>query len=240
MNFDYKNIYITGGGGWLGKVLIQTLLNGDPDVLDSFKPFKGRISSFLLENEPNIFENKKVEPFFGDIRSINNCNAFLKDNNNGLLIHCAGIIHPKKVKDFDTINYQGTKNIINSAISSGIKKIVVVSSNSPIGCNKSNKSLFDENSPYNPYMGYGKSKKNMEVFLKDHIKAGVDISIIRPPWFYGENMPERQLTFYKMIKNGVFPMIGSGKNIRSKANVKNIVQGILLCAGKSVSKGETY
>ena len=94
-----------------------------------------------------------------------------------------------------------------------------MSSNSPLGCNKSNKIPFNENSPYNPYMNYGKSKMLMEKYLNRKINQGIDITIIRSPWFYGENMPKRQIFFYKMIKKGIVPVIGSGKNLRSKANI---------------------
>ena len=39
--------------------------------------------------------------------------------------------------------------------------------------------------------------------------------IIRPPWFYGPNQPNRQTKFYKMIRDGKVPIVGSGDNKRS-------------------------
>lgn len=236
MKFNFKNIYISGGDGWLGRVLINTLINGDDDVLENFLTVNYNIHSLDIKNS----KNREINHFVGDIRLKNDCKKFLKNCKNEILIHCAGIIHPNKVSDFYSINLKGTQNLINSAIKNGIKKIIVISSNSPIGCNKSNQLLFDEESIYNPYMNYGKSKKLVEEFLLKKIKKGIDITIIRPPWFYGENMPERQLIFYKLIKQGRFPIIGNGNNIRSKVNVKNIVQAILLAAMKKKSKGQIY
>tara|TARA_B100001093_G_scaffold518980_1_gene605855 strand:- start:223 stop:1266 length:1044 start_codon:yes stop_codon:yes gene_type:complete len=239
MKFNFKQVYITGGSGWLGKSLLYTLLHGDELVLREFEPISSEI--FLLElNRNNYSKKSKIKIIEGDIRSSEDCDRFMRNNTDGILFHCAGIIHPGKVSDFYEINYNGTKNLVNSAIKNKIKKIVVVSSNSPVGCNKTNDYLFTEKSPYNPYMNYGNSKKLMEEFLLKKIKKGVDITIIRPPWFYGENMPQRQLTFYKMVKNGRFPIIGDGTNIRSKANVKNIVQGLLLSAMLKKSMGQIY
>ena len=100
-----------------------------------------------------------------------------------------------------------------------------MSSNSPIGCNKSKEEPFDEKSSYNPYMGYGKSKMLMEKYLNKKINQGIDITIIRSPWFYGDNMPKRQI-FLSNDKKGIVPVIGNGRNLRSKANIKNIVQGL--------------
>ena len=240
MKFDFKNIYITGGNGWLGKVLINTLISGDNDVLEDFRPPNSNIHSLLIQKDNLVKKSNKFNPVIGDIRSKNDCKFFLKDCKNELLIHCAGVIHPSKLSEFYSINFFGTKNLINRAIKNKIKKIIVISSNSPIGCTKSNMQLFNEKSIYNPYMNYGKSKKLMEEFLLNKIEDGIDITIIRPPWFYGENMPQRQLIFYKLIKDGRFPIIGGGNNIRSKANVKNIVQGILLSVMNKKSKGQIY
>ena len=89
-------------------------------------------------------------------------------------------------------------------------------------------------------MNYGKSKKLMEEFLIKKINKGIDITILRPPWFHGENMPSRQLLFYRLITSGKFPIIGNGLNLRSMANVKNICQAIFLASMKKVSKGKIY
>jgi nucleoside-diphosphate-sugar epimerase len=243
MNFDFDQVYITGGNGWLGKTLINTLINGDKLVLENLEVDNPKIISLDLQsvNNENSFNNNKIKYINGDIRSKKDCDLFFKNiTNKSVLFHCAGIIHPKKVSDFFEVNLIGTKNIIEKAISNGINKIVAISSNSPIGCNKSNDYLFDENSPYNPYMNYGKSKKLMETFLLEKISEGIDITIIRSPWFYGENMPSRQIVFYKMVKEGKFPIIGSGRNLRSKANVKNIVQGMILSSLTKKARGQIY
>lgn len=115
-----------------------------------------------------------------------------------------------------------------------------MSSNSPIGCNSSGSEPFDEFSSYNPYMNYGKSKMKMEQYLINKMNDGINITIIRSPWFYGNNMPERQYSFYKMIRKGIVPVIGNGENLRSKANVKNIAQGIILCANKKIAEKKIY
>ena len=243
MKFNYNQVFITGGNGWLGKTLINTLINGDELVIENLEVDNPKIISLDLQsvNNEKSFNNNKIEFIKGDIRSKKDCDLFFNNSSNkSVLFHCAGVIHPKKVSDFFEVNLIGTKNIIEKAISNKIDKIVVISSNSPIGCNKSNDNLFDEHSPYNPYMNYGKSKKLMETFLLDKISEGIDITIIRPPWFYGENMPERQITFYRMVKDGKFPIIGDGNNLRSKANVKNIVQSMILSSLIKKSKGQIY
>lgn len=240
----FKKIFLTGGSGWLGSQIIETLLNGDDDVIENFnwsgeslKVFHYGQDNLILDKFPN---EKRLSIYNGNLTLYSDCKSFLSNSNDSLLIHTAGIIHPKKIKDFYTLNLESTKSLVNNAINNGVKKIVIVSSNSPLGCNDNKNEYFDENSEYNPYMNYGKSKMLMEMFLLEKIHEGHDITIIRPPWFYGENMPDRQIQFYKMIQKGVFPIIGNGENVRSKANVKNIVQGIILASQKPISKGKIY
>ncbi len=244
MNFDFDKIFVTGATGWLGRQLCKTLSVGDADVLENFKPGDYSVRAMTLAGE---LEAAKKEPLFskiemtsGDVTDAESCRKFFDSPfKNGLFIHIAGIIHPKSIKDFYRINVEGTKNLVEAAEAAGVKKMVIISSNSPLGCNPNNHHLFDENAPYNPYMNYGKSKMEMELYLKNKM-AKNNITIIRPPWFYGENQPDRQTVFYKMIKDGKFPFVGDGENLRSKANVKNITQGILLAATNPKSRGEIY
>jgi nucleoside-diphosphate-sugar epimerase len=119
--------------------------------------------------------------------------------------------------------------------------VVVVSSNSPFGFNPSADHRFDEGSPYNPYMGYGRSKQGVEALVKEAQARGkLETVIIRPPWFYGPHQPPRQTLFFKMIKDGRFPILGDGTQRRSMAYVDNICQGLLLAAATAHANGEVY
>tara|TARA_A100001015_G_scaffold167595_1_gene186314 strand:+ start:1174 stop:2229 length:1056 start_codon:yes stop_codon:yes gene_type:complete len=244
MKFDYDNVYITGSNGWLGKKLIESFFIEDSECIVFKKKDSLKVNCLITPDESDNFIksiSKDIRVLAGDIVNKDDCYDFLEaSTGDNILIHAAGLIHPKKVQDFFKVNLEGTKNIVNEALNKKFKKIIVVSSNSPCGCNKNNTESFNEKSPYNPYMNYGKSKMLMENFLNKKILDGHDITIIRPPWFYGENMPERQITFYNMIISGKFPFVGDGKNVRSIANVKNIVQGIILSAIINKSKGQTY
>ena len=169
---------VTGANGWLGSSLMNAL-SKDGEI---------RGADLIHSNTTS-----KV-----DIRNPDHCNVFCQNSKGGVLFHTAGIIHPKKVKDFYDINVEGTRNILEASIAAGIKRAVIVSSNSPCGCNPKTGDLFDECSPYNPYMHYGKSKMLMEQLVYDYHKKGkIETVIVRAPWFYGPNQPPRQNLFLK-------------------------------------------
>ena len=69
------------------------------------------------ENFANLYkESENVKVFNGDIRIDKEVKNFFNSMDNSLFVHSAGIIHPRKVKDFYEINLDGTKKIINEAM----------------------------------------------------------------------------------------------------------------------------
>ncbi len=100
---------------------------------------------------------------------------------------------------------------------------------------------FDESSPYNPYMNYGRSKMLMEQAVQAANRSGrLETVIVRPPWFYGPYQPPRQSLFFRMIRDGKAPIVGDGNNLRSMAYVDNLSQGLILAAGTPLAAGQTY
>jgi nucleoside-diphosphate-sugar epimerase len=212
---------VTGANGWLGSSLMNALPK-DTEIRGG--------------DVTNSNTTSKV-----DIRNPEHCNVFCQNSKGGVLFHTAGIIHPQKVKDFYAINVEGTRNILEAAVAAGIKRAVIVSSNSPCGCNTKTGDLFDECSPYNPYMHYGKSKMLMEQLVNDYYKKGkIETVIVRAPWFYGPHQPPRQNLFFEMIRDGKVPIIGSGKNLRSMAYIDNLCEGLFLCSESLIASGQTY
>ena len=135
----------------------------------------------------------------------------------------------------------GTHNVIRAAATRGARRVVVVSSNSPTGATDDPDTVFDEQSPYNPYMHYGRSKMVMEQRSREQADGhGVELTIVRAPWFYGPNQPARQVTFLSMIRAGKAPVLGPGQNRRSMAYVDNLSQGLMLAAMVPAAAGNTY
>ena len=247
MDFGTNKILITGANGWLGRTLIKSLVFGLEKSKDFGKPQKNlKIKCLILPGENVDFissqsQSNNIEIFYGDITNSKDCEIFMENSEGAILFHCAGIIHPRKVKHFYDINVNGTENLLISAVKNRIKKAIIVSSNSPCGVNPNRDHVFDEKYEYNPYLNYGKSKMMMEKLVKNYVDKGqIEAVIIRPPWFYGPYQPKRQTRFYKMIINGKLPIVGSGDNNRSMACTINICQGIFRAAIEEKANGNIY
>ena len=183
----------------------------------------------------------KIELLRGDVRSPQDVASLFRKSQFGILLHTAGVIHPRKVSDFDAINHVGTVNVLRGAANAGVERAVIVSSNSPCGCNPTPEHRFDENSTYDPYMGYGRSKMHMELAARQMHQSGlIQTVIIRAPWFYGPNQPPRQTLFFRMIRDGKFPIVGNGNNVRSMVYTENLANGLILAATHDGAPGETF
>ncbi|MGL4499160.1 MAG: NAD-dependent epimerase/dehydratase family protein, partial [Planktothrix sp.] len=207
---DLERVLVTGTLGWLGIRLVKALVEGLPDTEPLSKPSKNLNIRCLVLPGQDLSSLKdlsnNIEVRVGDLRNPQDCDRFCENAENAILFHTAGIIHPQKVSEFYQINVEGTKNLLNSAVSAKIKRAIIVSSNSPCGCNPHPDHLFDETSPYHPYMNYGRSKMLMELAVNNYQQQGkIETVIIRPPWFYGPHQPQRQTLFFKMIRDGKGP-----------------------------------
>jgi len=245
MEFNTNQILITGANGWLGKTFIDAMFNGIKGCDDlSIPQRKIKVKCLILPGEKINLESKNkmdIELVHGDITSQEDCDKFTHNSKNAILFHCAGIIHPSYVNRFYEINVDGTRNLFFSAIKNRIKRIVVISSNSPCGTNPTRNHFFNEESEYNPYFNYGKSKMLMEKLVINYVNKGdIEAVIIRPPWFYGPYQPNRQIRFYKMIREGKVPVVGDGLNNRSMACTINISQAMIRAAIKEEANGNIY
>lgn len=223
---------VTGANGWLGLNLVEALREA------------GRAGStralILTGTPPELI--RQISPEV----EIRQCDITRRPTLDGLfenaytVFHCAGIIHAPRTGRLFRINTLGTKNILDAATAQGARRIVHISSNSVAGFNAAD-ALFTEDMPCRPYKKYGRSKYLAELAVKEAQSAGkIETVILRPCWYYGKYQPERQTTFFRMIKGGRPAMFGSGQNLRSVTSIANLLGAMLLAEESPRAVGQTY
>ncbi|HUT52343.1 MAG TPA: NAD(P)-dependent oxidoreductase [bacterium] len=238
-------VLVTGAPGWLGTRLVQALVSGIPEV-PAFRDGWGQGPVRCLAHRPLNFTaltsiSPRIEMVKGDLTDPASLAEFMKDARGAVLFHCAGLIHPRRVRELYRVNVAGTENLMAAAVGAGVKRIVYVSSSAVCGQNPDPAAPFDESAPYRPFMNYGRSKRMAEEIVKSRGEAGgIETVVARAPWFHGPGQPARQNRFFAAIKNGGFPIVGNGTNKRSMVCVDNLCQGLILCAGAERAAGRTY
>ena len=154
-------IFVTGGTGFLGSYILQEL------VLQG-RPVRALRRNFTVPfyMHPGLLE--KISWVEGDILDVNG----LMENMEGCnqIIHAAGMVSfvPADKKKLFQINIEGTANLVNAAIETGITDLVHVSSVSALG-------RHDDTSPL-------MKKKNGLGIMDSRIMESVNIIV---KWKYG-------------------------------------------------------
>ena len=228
------NVVVTGANGWLGQNLVRELA-----------PTRERVRCLVRSDGDAALLSvlgASIETVVGDVRDPSTLDRLFEGVGSATVFHAAGVIHPeKRVREMFDVNVGGTQLTLDRARRAGVARFVHVSSNSPFGANDRPTDRFTEESPYNPYMGYGQSKLEAEQLVFRSFERGdLDTVIVRPPWFYGPHQPERQSTFFSAIRRGRFPLVGDGTQQRSMAFTGNLVHGLLRAEATAAASGKAY
>lgn len=225
---------VTGAGGWLGRNLVRALVHDRTHV-------RCLVQS---ESEGALLEvlGPSIEPVVGDVRDPVALDRLFEGSAAPTVFHGAGVIHPtRSTREFFDVNVGGTELVLDRARRANAARFLHVSSNSPFGANARPTDRFTEDSPFNPYLGYGASKLEAEEIVRRNQERGdIDTVIIRPPWFYGPEQPARQTQFLAALRRGRFPMVGDGTQQRSMVFTGNLVHGLLRAEVAPAASGRAY
>lgn len=232
---------LTGAGGWFGKAYLHALAQPAPrhgpiartGVVRALVKDAGEVPG-VLDALPDC------EVHVGDVTDREVLRTLLRGAEGASVVHAAGVIHPARVTDFERVNVEGTRAVLDESVRAGVRRLVHMSSNSPFGVNVAG-DRFRHDEPYRPILGYGWSKMRGEVLAREaHVQGGLETVVVRPPWFQGPHLPARQVRFLQMVRSGRFPVPGSGQQVRSVVHVDNLVQGVALAERVDAAAGGAF
>ena len=213
-----KKILITGGAGFIGSHLSEHLSKKNKVlVLDNL--FQGN----------KLKLNKNIDLIIGDVRDKDLVNKLSKGCET--IFHLAAIIGVDVVSKnkIDTMNveFDGLRNICESAQKNKVKKIIYSSSSGVYG--KLNyKSKVKEESVISPSSGYAMAKRNSEVYLENfHRETKIKCSSIRLFNVYGRRQDSRMVIprFVSQAKNGKdITIYGDGQQTRDFTHIDDCIK----------------
>lgn len=219
---------VTGANGFVGSHMVDYLLS------------KGHHVKCIVRTSSNLrwLEGKDVEIFKCGLFDKEGLKEVLKSAD--YLFHIAGVVKSKKEEGYFKGNVETTRNLLEvvSEVNQGIKRIVIVSSQTAGGPSLNGNTPKKESDPAVPITTYGRSKKAQEDLAKEYMDK-LPITIARAPAIYGERDTEIYLVF-KTYKQGLFTLIGFDDKKLSLIHVADLVRGLYLCAVSERGKGEIY
>jgi nucleoside-diphosphate-sugar epimerase len=201
-------IFVTGGTGVLGSQLLFDLSQDDVPIRALYRSESKRnqLQKFFLHFDPEQGEQRfqKIEWVQGDILDI----VALEEYMSGceFVYHCAALVsfHKRDFNRLIKLNREGTANIVNVALSAGVKKMCYVSSTAAIGGTA--KETITENTIWKntpTTTGYSISKYSAEKEVWRGIEEGLPSVIVNPCVILGAgNWNESSLTILRTLKKG--------------------------------------
>ena len=206
---------VTGGAGVVGKALCRELLQRGVCVRVLTLPGDALASTLPSD----------VEVFYGDVTDPASLVPAFKGVD--VVYHLAAILLSTREGTFDRINAGGTRNVVDAAISAGVKRFLYVSSISVT---------------YPVLTEYGSSKLKGESLVKrageEH---GLSWTIVRPTLVIGDGGGIEYKMYADYVKR--FPLYflpGGGKSLKKPVRSVDLVKGIAAAGLSEKAVGKTY
>jgi len=222
-----SRVLVTGGAGFIGSNLVNSLLNSGNSVvcLDNFSTGK-------RENLKEFISNPAFKLIEGDIRNYDDCLKAVE--NIDIVFHEAALGSvPRSIKDPITstdVNIGGFVKMLFAAKESGVKRFIYAASSSTYGDHTDLPKVEDKiGSPLSPY---AITKYVDELFANNFAQTyGIDVVGLRyfnvfgrrqdPDGAYAAVIPK----FMKMLMKHEVPLInGDGSVSRDFTYIDNVVQ----------------
>lgn len=146
-------------------------------------------------------------------------------------------------EDFDAINVEGTRIVVDTALATAsVTKLVYVSAAAVVMGDPEPMLNVDETAPLQRrgFAPYARSKADAEqiVLAANGRRAGFETVAIRPPMIWGAGMPTLD-HMVDTVEQGNWQWVGEGAQAMSTCHVDNLVHGLMLAAERGVG-GSAY
>jgi len=229
-----KTFLVTGGAGFIGSHLCDTLISEGHTVIsvDNFNDFYN--SSIKRKNIASILNNKRFKLFETDIRNKNELDRIFQEYSINVVIHIAAMagVRPSIEQPllYEEVNVKGTLNVLQCMQEHHVKNLVFASSSSVYG--NSERVPFQENDCLDPVISpYAATKKASEEFCRVyHHLFHINMVLLRFFTVYGPRQrPDLAIhKFTRLIMEGKpIPFYGDGTTKRDYAYIDDIIHGVL-------------
>ncbi len=205
-------IFVTGGTGFIGKALIQTLVALGKPVRILLRPSL---------DTPNLPMGVPVEVAVCSINDERGLRAALRDVN--MVFHLAGTERRGTRADLDGVDVQGTRQLVEAASQAGVEKITLLSH---LGA--------DRMSAYPVF----KAKGLAEGFI---MRSGMQYTIFRSAVAYGPG-DQFTIPLVKLLRAspGFFLMPGGGEVVLQPIWIEDLVSCLLTAIDDRATDQQVY
>jgi nucleoside-diphosphate-sugar epimerase len=227
------NILVTGASGFIGNKLAITLADLGHQV-------HAMVRSLDSENR---LRHPNIQLFKGDVLDKESLLVAMKGCEQ--VYHVAGKAGTwaRDLSVFYNVNVEGTRNVLDAALLSGVKKTVYTSTAGVIGPTLKEPREEDDPRIVDFILDYDISKKIAEDLVAQYVKEGMDVVIVAPGKVYGPGHISHSLMLnaiiVRFLKKHIAFIPSPGTNSVSFSYIDDMVTGHILAMEKGKA-GEKY
>jgi GlcNAc-P-P-Und epimerase len=198
-------IGIIGGSGFIGRALVDLLAAGQPVRIIDRAPATAAPAEVV---RADVRDRRALTEATAGCTMLYNLAAEHRDD-----------VRPRS--RYDEVNVDGAANTVAAAEAHGIERIVFASSVAIYGDAEHE---LDESTPPRPFNDYGRTKLEAEGVFRAWATGapGRSLTIVRPTVVFGPGNRGNVYELLAHVARGWGVVIGSGRNRKSMAYVKNV------------------
>jgi nucleoside-diphosphate-sugar epimerase len=224
-------IFVTGGTGFIGQRVVRKLIERGHQVQALVRSHQGAAA----------LEAMGAQPVWGDITASESMYDAMRGS--GAVFHLAGWykIGARDAYKAESINVQGTKNVLELAFNLKVPRIFYTSTIAIYGDTHGampDESYIPPNGPFLTEYDRTKYLAHYQVALP-LIQRGAPITILMPGVVYGPQDTSLVGQMMKLFYRGLFPVLPGPELTLTYAHVEDIAEGHILALEKG-RPGEVY
>lgn len=219
--------FLTGATGFLGSHIARILLEQGHQVrairrsssrMDLISDYADRVRWV----EGDVLDPESLEAGMAGVDGVMHAAAYL------------GFEGKRSLDQLMRVNVEGTANVVDAAVSAGVKRLLHVSSVAALGRTGQETNCLDESaqwkdSPMNT--GYALSKHRAEMEIHRGIAMGLDAVMVNPSLIMGAGRPtENTMQIADRLAKGGIPFLPKGGT--NVVDVRDVANGCVLAFDK--------
>lgn len=217
MQTPITTVLVTGASGFIGRALVQRLLEKRCRVhtLSRQLPEAGPDGSDCLAFQGNIGDAAALDKACQGVDTVFHLAAYAHVNHHD-------------TDTMRTVNVEGTHTLLETAIRNGVRRIVFFSS------------TLAQAAP-EAITPYGQAKREAEEILLSACRQGlIEVCCLRPVNVYGLGMKGNLLSMIRMMSRGRMPPLPTPSAALSLVGNRDLCEAALLAASLPAASGQVY
>jgi nucleoside-diphosphate-sugar epimerase len=219
-------VLVTGASGFIGRSLVARLRRD-----------REAVRALVLPEERVALDAEVVR---GDVTRLESLGSAMRGAR--LVYHLAAVVGdwgPEAV--FQSVNVDGTRNVLAAAAEAGVERVVLASSLVVYG-SQLGRAICDEDLPREHGCGpYSRSKRGQEELALDFHRFGrVPVTIVRPGNVVGPGSVNWVEKPAALLRAGKLPLIDGGDGDAAVTWIDNLVELFVLAGRSPVAAGRVY